>query len=855
MSFQLSTEISKFDNPLNAMINEDMENIQEEFLEIDELSETFIFGDLISLQENVRTMNTTLLNECEIFKNSMNNSNGSIVSNENLFSKIKGIINNFNRYFKNICILWLNEYSFIQKPNTLQLAYVIDRPQKLEKGLYFTLKPQYTNRKQVSSMLINPPLRENEFSQKRMGAFAYSFILDKNVEAEFNQYLITMNVSSEDRVKTEDEDVYIELNLIAELMLKLIFENYEFPSNLLFSNLPFPEIDDLYYFPGCAVNMATTEIYKFASQEDFETYKERILQDPSIYGILSLLGKPQNKIFKFMEYGEIPSLKPTIESILELKKIQKFIGNAYYPSMLCRKLYEVLKEAPIQNVNDFDFDKVDYALSTKYVDEVNAKITNGTFTLEDFLSIYVDGIYCLFTSPAGQPTMDSMLVKLIYELNQTENIFCVQCGGGAFKIVGNIGKKNDCDSRIYVYEDSLGGTELYNQTVDAIKVEFMKLIYYLENNGYYTSTFLLSLENYSIEIKKKALRFREHTGKSGFPAHLLSIDVVSIVTIRKNTDNTIVCSFEHYSAVFDIVMKKVQNEDDFVYVCDYRMNVHFDENMVRGGGPGQSIFQIPNETMKEESGEENDEDDSEKEIYIMNLLALLKTILETFENKLNLYNRVLQGKIEKDIERIRETLLLFHNVDNTIVTSVTQSLNDLDSYIKNNKQILVQNMLNNDSVFDNLVIDVTTKLNVFIENCESNNNRGPTTLNPNYVQIGNYETDKIIDEIKTFFVETEIKGVFYSTYNSGSPNDQEVKKTEKQKEKKIEKKVEDFIERGTQKRKGIVGKLRGLFQTQSRKKNEKNQGKSSSKKNRITLPKKEKVIEKRKSQSKKKGNK
>jgi hypothetical protein len=829
---------------------EDYENIQEEILETDEIPEIFIFRDFESLQTNVQMMNTTISNECFLLLNSISKSRPVNRTNiEKTYSKIHKIIKTFNSYFKNICILWLNEYSFKEKPNTIQLAYVMHDHVPF-KGHYNITKIQLTNKKQLSSMLINIDPRENEFLEKRMGAFSYGFVCDNKHVKGFKHHIRALGISSDNRsieIERDGTTVTIyELNLIAETMLKLIFENYTFPSKLLFTNIPFPK-GELYYFPSSAVNMVTTEIYKYTvpTQESFQDYKRRILKNNSVYGLLSLLGKPQNKIFKYNEFGDIPVLEPTIESILELKKIQKFVGGAYYPSMLCRKLYEVLKQFPIINIQDpiFDFSKLDYALSTSYVDEAEYKIENREFKLEDFLSIYIDGIYSLFTSPGELPTMDALLVTLISNLN-SNNRFCVQCGGGAFKIVGNIGKKNDCDSRIYVWNNNV---DAYKQTIHDIKVEFMKLIYFLENNNYYNSTFLLFLGNYWIEIKKKEIRFREHTLMSGFPAHLLSIDVVSIVIIRKNKvephngeqTNVVgdeVCSFEHYSAVFDIVIKNVDTKAEFEYVSKYKMEVQLDEMKSRGGG--QTFGRHKDQPITHESidfdEDSDDEDSSEPQIYIMNLLALLKTILETFEKKLNLYNRALQGKIDKDIERIHETLLIFERIHGIDIHNCVVHLNKMKTYIDENKFTLSQQMLANNSQFDILVNNLTEVLNEFIEDCETNNNRGPVTLNPDYVQYGIYETGTNIDIIKTFFSEITIKGVSYSSYSRYDLNvkPQDLIKEKTKQQKGLLKKIEENQKRRKERKSIQFDEKRGIDNVSNKTKESK---KSLTRKNKIVL--------------------
>lgn len=818
----------------NKQDEEDYENIQEETIETDEFGETFLFKDFKSLQKSVEIMNETLENECNLLLNSVSSATNAIPLNANNINdmrmKIHQLIFRFNTYFNNLCILWLNEYSFSENPNSIKLGYIINNQITFIKGHYSAKLMQYENIKQRPSMIINTPLREESILEKRMGAFSYGFICNNANVDEFMNQLNAKNITHENRnaqiTGADGNPINVfELNLIAELLIKSIFEKYKFPENFLFINIPFPKTaKKLHYFPSSALNMLTTEVYKFKSQESFEHYKRDIMQRSDIYGLLSILGKPQNKIFKFNKFGEIPILEPNIESILELKKIERFVGNAYYPSMLCRKLYEILKQTRIINIEEFDFSKLNYVLSTGYVSDIQYKINHNEMTLEDFLSIYIDGIYSLFTSPQGLPSLDSLLFKLIYNMN-SENTFCVQCGGGAFKIVGDIGKKNDCDSRLYVLTNNANA---YSGVVNSIKVEFMKLIFYLEGNNYFNEKFVLCLGDYWIEITKKEIRFREHTLTSGFPAHLLSIDVVELICIKRNNaiiqsngnivnePGTEICCFDHYSAVFDIVIKEIKTKSEFEYVKTYKMDVQIDAKMQQQnrGVNNYSVIQQSSPESGVEIVKMNNspissdliqlEKNGSELVYIMNLLALLKTILETFESPLNLYNRALQGKITKDIERIEETLKIFEQTHSINISKSLSSLHIVKEFINTNMNEIPKKMLNDDREFNSLIGNLLKDLQEFIANCEDNYYSGPITIDSRYIEVGNYEPTIDIDEIKTFFMGKTVKGIFYANYKSKSTAYDE------QSQAKRELKISDFVESKTEARKDIINKKRKL---------------------------------------------
>jgi len=865
---------------INELTDESRIIEEEEYANINETEESILFENFDHLKTNVGIMENTILRECQLLLGSIKREYiidkdlESIIKNINLAKQhIKGNIEFINQVFSNICVVWLNEFSFLQKPNTIQLAYIINPPymQLPSVSKNFSKKLiQLTNRRQKSTMVIQLENRLDEFSVKRKGAFSYGLeygmpmgrSIEKGVKSFLNQ---TQNIHGNSvditqryeiiNMGTRENKHLFELNLIAEILLKNIFENYDFSKlisqyddlrrstdstnplhpEFIFSNLPFSNIDRLYYFPGSAVNMVTTEIYKFNSQrqQGFEDFKSQLLLNGNVYGMLSTLGKPQNKILRFDRFGEIPVIVPDLNTIETLHQIERYVGKQYYPSMLCRKLYEILKVTPVLNISDYRLiflEKIDYVLSRSYIDEYNAKIENASFTLEDFLSIFIDGIYSLFTpSENSRYTLDSMLVYLIYILNQYK-YFCIQCGGGGFKVVADIGKKSDNDSRLYVIIDDVDGDETLDSAVNIVKEEFKKLIYFLEQNKYYQNTFLLHLGNYWIEIKKKDIRYREHTPQSGFPAHLLSIDIVYNVCIKHNTHENIpgsvICNFEHYSSVFDIVIKSIF-KDKLEYYLKSKMVFDESESISKPLVNVNNYLIESQDQIKSSDLMAVSEPHNLNYVYIMNLLGLFKTILETFESQLNLYNRALQGKLKKDTERIGQTLVQFEKSYKIDISSIRQILVELDNYIDENitnipkemlstseKIVVVEDLTQDKQIeilnthngsFIGIINRLLIQLKQFIYFCEEKKLYSPRPITEKYVEVGFYEHNIDIDRILIYFVTKVIKGVEYTTYIAFEPGKVvEDSKVEKKK------KIKDTISRARDKRNETLSERRGL---------------------------------------------
>jgi hypothetical protein len=261
-------------------------------------------------------------------------------------------------------------------------------------------------------------------------------------------------------------------------------------------------------------------------------------------------------------------------------------------------------------------------------------------TLEEFISLFIDGWSSLFASYNNYPPLNQLLGYLVNTLNQ-ENMLCFQKGGGGFSCYGQ-GKKVDFDAHLYYY-----GID-YNSLRTMIDGEFGILKQYLDAKNYFDNIFELNIRDYTLIIKYKETRIRHHTEKSTFPADLTSLDVLYDICVCK--EGNLICCFTHTTAAFDLVVTSVESKDELKkksqnYV--YKRNAHCN---------------------------------------ILYLSELLRTIKDTFSDDVNFLNRINQGKINKDFERILKVLQVFkeNGLSGSICDELENALRILQDIIKNN---------------------------------------------------------------------------------------------------------------------------------------------------------------------------
>ena len=291
-------------------------------------------------------------------------------------------------------------------------------------------------------------------------------------------------------------------------------------------------------------------------------------------------------------------------------------------------------------------------------ESMSSSRASSNVRLDEFISLFIDGWSSLFANYNGLPPLNHLLGKLVNKLN-SDLTLCAEKGGGAFSCFGE-GKKVDFDSHLYYVNMD------YNSLRSIIDGEFSILKQYLDANNYFNIIFEVEIGEYTIIIKFKETRIRHHTEKSTFPADLTSLDIMYDICVCKN--NRQICCFVHTTAAFDLVVTSVNTKDELEYKSD-----HY-------------VYK------------------SRGHCNILYLSELLRTIKDTFSDDVNFLNRINQGKINKDFERIKRVIQIFreNGLNEEVCGSLEEALHELEPMI-NPFEIGINLVNTTKSVRNNLV--------------------------------------------------------------------------------------------------------------------------------------------------------
>lgn len=256
------------------------------------------------------------------------------------------------------------------------------------------------------------------------------------------------------------------------------------------------------------------------------------------------------------------------------------------------------------------------------------------YNIEYLFSIYLNGIVSLFTTfNQNFVPINDLLSQFIVDLNiygrdtaAPERLWiAAQVGGGGQSCYG-IGKKADFDARVYLtnaeYMDLIAyilGRPDEHPVGVFVGGHLSKLSNYINFNkeSYFNPAgYSFVLDEYTFKAVFEKTQIRQHKPEGGkFPVQLISIDIVWRVSVL--SAGVEIGYFFHYSGIFDLVVKYDHTYDE---VLECVINPYGENNCCP--------------------------------IYTMSCLT--STILETFSDALNVFNRVGTFKLIKDFLRLED---------------------------------------------------------------------------------------------------------------------------------------------------------------------------------------------------------